>query len=72
MHDAIKDVIYAFAQESGHTVWKEWWYVFTLGVSLWTNIYMICEDHISIVDVVGTNPTREMIATNIISRPIGV
>jgi hypothetical protein len=34
MHDAIKDVIYAFAQESGHTVWKEWWYVFTLGVSL--------------------------------------
>jgi hypothetical protein len=25
-HDKIKDVIYVFAQESGHIVWIEQWY----------------------------------------------
>jgi hypothetical protein len=24
-----------------HVIWREWWYTLPLGVSLWTNIYMI-------------------------------
>jgi len=28
-HDTIQDVMYAFAQESEHVIWKEQWYAFT-------------------------------------------
>jgi hypothetical protein len=34
MCDAIKDIMYVVVRESGHVVWKEWWYPFTSGVSL--------------------------------------
>jgi hypothetical protein len=27
-HDAIRNVMYALVQESGHIVWREWWYAF--------------------------------------------
>jgi hypothetical protein len=40
-HDAIQDVIYAFTQENGHTVWRLQWYAFTSGVSLRADLYMI-------------------------------
>jgi hypothetical protein len=33
-HDAIRDAMYALARKSGHIVWKEWWYIFMLKVSL--------------------------------------
>jgi len=39
-YDAILDVMYAFTQENGHVEWREWWYTFTSGVSLRTNLYM--------------------------------
>jgi len=32
-NDAIQDIMYVLVQESGHVVWKEWWYALTLGVS---------------------------------------
>jgi hypothetical protein len=49
--------MYAFIQESEHTIWKEWWYAFTLGVSLQAYLYMTRKDHIFIVDVVVIDPT---------------
>ncbi len=33
-HDTIRDVMYAFVQESGHVVWREQWYALMLGTSL--------------------------------------
>jgi hypothetical protein len=33
-HDAIRNVMYAFAQKNGHNIWKEWWYALTSRVSL--------------------------------------
>ncbi len=33
-HDAVQNVMYAFLQESGRTVWKERWYALTSGISL--------------------------------------
>jgi hypothetical protein len=49
--------MYAFIQESGHIVWTEWWYAFTLKVSLQADLYMTRKDHIFIVDVVVIDPT---------------
>jgi hypothetical protein len=34
IHDAIKDIMYAFARENGHDVWREQWYTLTSRVSL--------------------------------------
>jgi hypothetical protein len=42
--DAIKDIMYAFSQKSGHVVWKERWYTFTSKVSLQANVYTTCEN----------------------------
>jgi hypothetical protein len=58
----IKDVIYVVTQGSGHTIWNEQWYVITSGVSLQTNLYMIHENKVFIV-----NLTWEMVATNVIN-----
>jgi hypothetical protein len=33
-HDTTKNIMYAFAGESGHVVWRERWYAFTSWVSL--------------------------------------
>ncbi len=66
-HDAIKDVIYAFVQESGHTTWKEWWYALLLGISLQANFYMICENQVFVTNVVVIDLTLGMMATYIIS-----
>ncbi len=38
------------------------------GISLRTNLYMTCEDHVFIANVVVTNPTQEIMAMNVISR----
>ncbi len=43
-HDAIKDVIYAFARESGHNVWREQWNALMSRISLRIEVYMIHED----------------------------
>jgi hypothetical protein len=37
--DAIQDIMYAFTQENGHIVWKEWWYIVISRVSLQTDLY---------------------------------
>ncbi len=42
------------------------------GVSLRTNLYMICEDQVHVVIVVVTNLTRKIVAMSVISRPSGV
>ncbi len=49
--------MYAFDQESGHTVWNERWRIFMLGVSLGVDLYMICEDQIFVVNVMVINLT---------------
>jgi hypothetical protein len=49
--------MYALAQESGHTIWKEWWYAFTLGASLQTDLSLICNDQVFVVNVVVTAST---------------
>jgi hypothetical protein len=56
-YDTIQDVMYALVQKSGHTVWKEWWYTFTLGISLQVDLYMTQEDQIFVVDVVVIDST---------------
>jgi hypothetical protein len=38
------------------------------GISLRTNLYMTREDHVFIANVVVTNPTQEIMVTNVISR----
>jgi hypothetical protein len=43
-HDAIQNVMYTLAQESGHVVWRERWYVLTSRVSLQADLYMTRED----------------------------
>jgi hypothetical protein len=67
-HDAIRDIMYALVQENGHVVWKKWWYVFTLRVSLKDDFYMTQEDHVFVADVVVIDPTRDMVALSVISR----
>jgi hypothetical protein len=47
--------MYAPVQESGHVVWKEWWYAFTLGVSLHVDLYMTWEDHVFVANMVVTD-----------------
>jgi lipid-A-disaccharide synthase-like uncharacterized protein len=49
--------MYALTQESGHAIWKEWWYALTLGDSLQVYLYMTREDQIFVVDVVVINMT---------------
>jgi len=70
-HDAIWDVMYAFIQENGHVVWREWWYALTSRVSLWTDLYMTRKDQVFIVDVVVTNPMWKTMTLSVISRPVG-
>jgi len=43
-NDAIQDIIYVLVQESGHVVWKEWWYALTSGVSFRIDVYMTQND----------------------------
>ncbi len=50
-HDAIKNVMYALAQESGHDIWRERWYALTSGVSLRADLYMTRKDQVFIIDV---------------------
>jgi hypothetical protein len=49
--------MYAFAREKEHVVWKERWYALMSRISLQTNLYMIREDKVSVVDVVVIDPT---------------
>jgi hypothetical protein len=63
--------MYAFARESGHVVWKKWWYAFILGVSLRVDIYMTREDRVFVVNVVVIDLMQKTLASNVISRPIG-
>jgi hypothetical protein len=49
--------MYALVQESGHTIWREQWHIFTSKVSLQTNLHMTREDWVFIVDVVVINLT---------------
>jgi hypothetical protein len=57
--------MYALAKENGHVVWKEWWYTFTLGISLQANLYMTCE--VFVVDAVVIDSTRETMVVSVIS-----
>jgi hypothetical protein len=59
--------MYALIRESGHVVWKEWWYVLTLGVSLWVDLYVTWKDQLFIADVVVINLMHETMASNFIS-----
>jgi hypothetical protein len=59
--------MYALAWKSEHIVWKNWWYTFMLGVSLWADLYMICEDQIFVVNVVVVDLTQNLVITNVIS-----
>jgi len=43
-NDAIWDIMYALVWKSGHIVWRERWYNFTLGVLLWVDLYMTQEN----------------------------
>jgi hypothetical protein len=67
-HDNIQDVMYAFVLENGHVVWKERWYTLTLGISLWTNLYMTWEDQVFVFDVVVIDLMQETMVLNVISR----
>jgi hypothetical protein len=71
-HDAIRNVMYVFAQENGHTIWKKQWYALTLGISLWTYFYMTWEDHVFVVDVVVIDLTWETITLSVIIWPVHV
>jgi hypothetical protein len=57
--------MYALIRESGHVVWKKQWYAFSLRVDL----YMTQKDQVFIADVVIIDPTREIVASNVISWP---
>jgi len=54
-HDTIKNIMYALVQKSGHFVWRGRAYALMLGVSLLTNLYMICEDQVFVIDMVIIN-----------------
>jgi hypothetical protein len=71
-HDAIWDVMYAFIQENGHTIWKKRWYALMSKISLWVDFYMTCKDQIFVDDVVVINPMWEMVAFSVISWLVGV
>jgi hypothetical protein len=64
--------MYALIRENGHVVWKEWWYAFTSKVSLQADLYMTCEDHVFIVDVVVIDLMWEMVAFSVINQLVGV
>jgi len=53
-------------------VWKQWWYNFTLGVSLRANLYMNRKDQVFIANVVVTNSTWKTVALSVINQPSGV
>jgi hypothetical protein len=63
--------MYALVQENGHAKWKEWWYAFTLKVSLWTDLYITWKDQVFVVDVVIINPMWETMALSVITQPVG-
>jgi hypothetical protein len=69
-HDAIQNVMYAFIRKNGHAIWRERWYALMLGVSLWTNFYMIWEGRVFVVNIVVTHSTWKMVASHVISWPI--
>ncbi len=64
--------MYAFAQESEHDVWKEWWYALTLRVSLQANFYMTWKDQVFVANVVVIDPMQEIVVSSVISQPTGV
>jgi hypothetical protein len=47
--------MYAPIRKSGHTIWREWWYAFTLRISLQINLYTNQKDQVFIADVVITD-----------------
>jgi hypothetical protein len=59
--------MYAFAQKSGHNVWKEQWSTFTSRVSLQANLYMTPKNQVFVTNVVVTDPTRKMAVSNVIN-----
>jgi hypothetical protein len=68
-HDAIRDIMYAFVKKIGHIVWKEWWYTFTLRVSLWSNLYMTSKNQVFVANVVVIVMTQKVVALSVISWP---
>jgi hypothetical protein len=66
------NIMYVFAWESGHVVWREHWYALMSWVSLRANFYMIGEDHVFVTNMVVIDPTWEIVALGVISQPIGV
>jgi hypothetical protein len=59
--------MYALVWESGHVIWREWWYTFTSRVSLQADLYMTLKEQIFVVNVVVINPTLETMALSVIS-----
>jgi hypothetical protein len=39
---------------------------------MYANLYMTCEDHVFVANVVVIDPTQEMVASSVISRAISV
>jgi len=60
--------MYALVRESGHVVWKKWWYALTSGVSL-LNLHMIQKDQVFVVNVVVIDLIWEMVALSVFNRP---
>jgi hypothetical protein len=60
--------MYTLTRENGHNVWKEQWYALTSRISLRTDLYMIHEDQIFIVNVVVMDLIQEMVVMNVINR----
>jgi len=61
--------MYAFTWDSGHAIWREWWYTFTSKVSLRTDLFMTWNDHIFVVNVMVIDLTQETMASNVINQP---
>jgi hypothetical protein len=59
--------MYALIQNNGHTVWREWWYIFMSKFSLRIDFYMTQEDQVFVVNVVVIDLTQETMVSNVIS-----
>jgi sialic acid synthase SpsE len=70
-HDAMKDVMYAFVQESEHDVWREQWYTLMSRASLQVDLYITCEDQVFNINLVVMDSTWGMVAMNVINRLAG-
>jgi len=60
--------MYTFIRESEQVVWRKCWYVLTLGISLWIDLYMTHKDQVFVTDVVVTNMTWETMVSNVICQ----